>query len=75
MTTTVREFFSKLGQFFPIFEKGQGKPPTLPPSSYAPEEMQQIAVRKDFIMDYASLILTLITCVIASTNNLGPLTN
>ena len=29
--------FPNLGQFFPIFEKGQGKPPPLlPPSSYAP---------------------------------------
>ena len=30
-------FFHKLGHFFPIFEKGQGRPPPLPLSSYAPE--------------------------------------
>ena len=29
-------FFPNLGQCFPIFEKGQGKPPPLPPSSCAP---------------------------------------
>ena len=29
-------FCSKLGQFFPSFEKGQGRPPPSP-SSYAPE--------------------------------------
>ena len=31
-------FFHKLWHFFPIFEKGQGRPPPLLPSSYAPEE-------------------------------------
>ena len=30
-------FFHKLGHFFPIFEKGQGKPSPFPPSNYAPE--------------------------------------
>ena len=29
-------FFPKFGHFFPIFEKGQGRPPPLPLSSYAP---------------------------------------
>ena len=31
-------FFHKLGHFFPIFEKGHGRPhpPPLSPSSYAP---------------------------------------
>ena len=34
---TIRAFFSpKLGHFFPIFGKGKGRPPPLPPSSYAP---------------------------------------
>ena len=33
-------FFHKLGHFFPIFEKGQGRPPLPPPSSYAPVEIQ-----------------------------------
>ena len=33
--TTIRAFFpSKLGNFFPIFEKGQGIPPPIPPFSY-----------------------------------------
>ena len=27
--TTIRAFFSKLGHFFPVFEKGQGRPPRL----------------------------------------------
>ena len=31
-------FFHKLGHFFPIFEKGQGRPPPPPPSSYASED-------------------------------------
>ena len=35
-------FFHKLGHFFPIFEKGQGRPPPSPPSSYAP------VIRKTF---------------------------
>ena len=30
-------FFSKLGHFFPIFEKGREKPSPPPPSSYVPE--------------------------------------
>ena len=30
-------FFHKLGHFFPIFEKEQGRLPPLPPSSYAPD--------------------------------------
>ena len=30
-------FSHKLGTFFPIFEKGQGRTPPLPPSSYAAE--------------------------------------
>ena len=30
-------FSHKLGHFFPIFEKGQGTPPPLPPSSYGPD--------------------------------------
>lgn len=34
--TTIRTFFIKLGHFCPIFEKGQGRPSLLPPSSYAP---------------------------------------
>ena len=35
-------FPPKLGQFFPIFEKGQGRPlPPPPPSSYAPENLCQ----------------------------------
>lgn len=34
--TTIRTFFIKLGHFCPIFEKGQGRPSPLPPSSYAP---------------------------------------
>ena len=29
-------FLRKLGHFFPISEKGQGRPPSPPPSSYAP---------------------------------------
>ena len=29
-------FFHKLGHFFPIFEKGQGRPPPRPPSSDTP---------------------------------------
>ena len=29
-------FLHKLGHFFPIFEKGQGRPPPSPPSSYPP---------------------------------------
>ena len=37
--TTIRAFFPKLGHFFPIFQKGQGRPPPLPPSSYAPESV------------------------------------
>ena len=28
--------FTKLGHFFPIFEKGQGRPPPPPTFSYAP---------------------------------------
>ena len=31
-----QDFFRKLGHFFPISEKGQGRPPSLPTSSYAP---------------------------------------
>ena len=34
--TTIRVFFPKLGHFFPIFEKGQGRLPP-PPSSYTPK--------------------------------------
>ena len=30
-------FFPKLGECFPIFEKGQGRPPPPSPSSYAPD--------------------------------------
>ena len=29
--TTIRAFSPKLGPFFPIFEKGQGRPPPPPP--------------------------------------------
>ena len=29
--TTIKAFFSKLGHFFPIFEKGQERPPLPPP--------------------------------------------
>ena len=29
-------FFQNEGNFFPIFEKWQGRPPPLSPSSYAP---------------------------------------
>ena len=31
-----QDFFQKLGHFFPISEKAQGRPPSPPPSSYAP---------------------------------------
>ena len=35
--TTIRAFSQKLGQFFPIFENGKGRPPSpYPLSSYAP---------------------------------------
>ena len=33
-------FFHKLGHFFPIIEKGQGRPPPSP-SSYAPEHVSR----------------------------------
>ena len=36
LTQDSGHFFPKLGYFFPIFEKGQGRPPPPPPSSYAP---------------------------------------
>ena len=38
-------FFHKLGHFFPIFEKGQGRPPVVHPSSYAPEYPQLIGAK------------------------------
>ena len=44
--TTIRAFFPKLGHFFPIFEKGQGRSPTLPSSSYAPDLEKLILHRK-----------------------------
>ena len=31
-----QDFFQKLGHFFPISEKAQRRPPSPPPSSYAP---------------------------------------
>ena len=31
-----QDFFRKLGHFFPISEKGQGRPPSPLPSSYVP---------------------------------------
>ena len=31
-----QDFYRKLGHFFPIFAKGHGRPPSPPPSSYAP---------------------------------------
>ena len=37
--TTIRAFLPKIRALFPIFEKGQGRPPPPPPhpsSSYAP---------------------------------------
>ena len=37
--TAIRAFVPpKLGYFFPIFEKGQGRPPPIQPSSFAPAE-------------------------------------
>ena len=36
MTTIGALFSHKLRHFFPIIEKGQGRPPPTPPSSYAP---------------------------------------
>ena len=44
--TTIRAFSPKLGQFFPIFEKGQGRPPTIPRFSYAPDHSE--LVRKTY---------------------------
>ena len=36
---TIKAFFSKSGNFFPVFEKGQGRSPP-PPSSYTPVVMR-----------------------------------
>ena len=45
--TKIRAFFLKLGHFFPIFEKGQGRTPPLPPSSYAPDTDSVIFFKKE----------------------------
>ena len=42
-------FFPKLGHFFPIFEKGQGHPSPLPPSSYAPDVGLFIILKQVYI--------------------------
>ena len=34
--TTIRTFFPQISALFPIFEEGQGRPPPITPSSYAP---------------------------------------
>ena len=47
-------FFPKLGNFFPISEKGQGKPPPpLPSPSYAPDDyMIHLQEQQNVVMKF-----------------------
>ena len=49
-------FFHKLWHFFPIFEKGQRRPPLLPPSSYAPNVLTMGQLTGYFLLTLKSII-------------------
>ena len=54
-------FFPKLGQLFPIFEKGQGRPsPRLAPSSYAPVIITSLLtyrVKGRFVIQFCGAVM------------------
>ena len=75
MTTTRAFFPQKLGHFFPIFEKWQGRPPP-PPSSCAPEDIanlvtfpEDILNGKLYFLSNQSLLILMLACVINETEN------